>query len=181
MARAPTNRKSGFIRRGGVMRRETLWASLPFATSTLAASAAAVLVRSGSAALLELRPFTIVRTHLQFRVVSDQAGASEDFVGSTGFCVVTDQAVAVGITAVPTPATDLDSDVWYLLEQFLGGISVSAGPIIDIESDFGSRAVDNKAMRKVEPGSDIIEVHEAGIGGSGCVVQSAGRFLIKLH
>ena len=40
---------------------------------------------------------------------------------------------------------------------------------------------DLKAMRKVDVGSDLVEVVESDAGSSGCVSTSYTRALIKLH
>ena len=50
-------------------------------------------------------------------VESDQSAATELFIGNLGLAVVSDQATAVGVTAVPTPATDRGSDLWFLIEE----------------------------------------------------------------
>lgn len=172
-------RKSGFVRRNGVMRRETVWGFIPFFSNVLASSTTASLSASLNATALALRPFTIIRIRGQLQVVSDQQAASEDYIGNLGFCVVSDQAVAVGVTAVPTPATDLGSDLWMGHESWIGGLVFSDAT--GLMQEPVSRPVDTKAMRKVDEGSDFIVVTEAGVGGSGLVISFVGRFLLKLH
>ncbi len=113
MANIRSNRKSGFILRSGVMRRETLWLSVD-ATRTIVTAVGGTLVTSYGAGALALRPFTIVRTRLLIFVQSDQAAAVEATFGAYGQAVVSDQVSAIGITAVPTPVTDLASDLWYV-------------------------------------------------------------------
>ena len=64
-----------------------------------------------------------------------------------GLTVVTDQAVGIGVTAVPTPITD-DANDWFLYERLLSrfvilsasGVSQPAG----VMNEF-----DSKAMRKL--------------------------------
>ncbi len=171
-------RKSGFVRRHGVMRRETVWFQFGFISTTLAASATASMGISLNAAALLLRPFTVVRTRMNWLVRSDQSAASETYIGNFGFAVVSDQAVAIGVTAVPTPATDLGSDLWFLQDQWIGRFELVGSAI---NEDTQARKIDSKAMRKVDIGQDIVGVTEAGIGGTGCVVQTVGRMLVKLH
>ena len=178
MARIFTNRKSGFIQRSGQMRRETLWISIVRAETTLAASATAAITRNLNAAALALRPFTIVRTRGRLLVMSDQVAASESYVGSIGYSVVSDQAIAVGVTAVPTPATDLASDKFFVLESWPGRAILNGTSWF---MDATPQVFDSKAMRKVEEGSDIAFVSEAGIGGNGALVVDVGRLLVKLH
>ena len=172
-------RKSGFVRRSGVMRRETEWISIPFFSNVLASSTTASLSASLNAAGLALRPFTVVRLRGQLQCVSDQSAATEQYIGSIGAAVVSDQATAIGVTAVPTPATDLASDLWFMHEIWIGSIDFSDAT--GIFSDHPSRAVDSKAMRKVNGDQDLVICTEAGLGGSGVTVAFAGRFLVKLH
>ena len=174
-----TSRKSGFIQRNGVMRRETVWFQFPFVNSTLAASATAVIQTSLNAAALLLRPFTVVRTRMQLLVLSDQSAATEIFIGNYGMCVVSDQATAIGVSAVPTPATDQGSDLWFLIEAVINEFKLIGTDVI--AQSGGSKAIDSKAMRKVDIGQDIVTVAEAGIGESGCRVLTTGRMLVKLH
>ena len=168
-------RKSGYVRRNGVMRRETLWLGGVKAITGMG-SAQAVIISSLSAAGLALRPFTIVRSRGFLFAWSDQVSVLENFDVGYGACVVTDQASAIGVTAVPTPTTDNDSDAWYIYERLLGTTNASptdaAGGI--------QRVIDNKAMRKVEDGFDFIEVAENPIA-TGVSLHSFVRTLIKLH
>ncbi len=158
-------------------RRQTRWfefapAELVFAPTT------AALFFTLDADELSTRPFTVVRTHLEYYVRSDQAAANEEQALAIGMAVVSDQAVAVGITAIPTPITDLNSDLWFLLKVALG----SGSGVNDGQVGFGG-SVDSKAMRKVEEGSDVIIVAEAGGAAvtEGFVLAIGGRMLVKLH
>ncbi len=178
MSNIHTNRKSGFIRRDGGMRRETVWFQFPFASTPLAASATATLVYLLNAAALDLRPFTIVRTRFVWMVASDQSAATETYIGNFGFAIVSDQAAAVGVTAVPTPATDMGSDLWFVLQQWIGEFALIG---TDVTTELRSQVIDSKAMRKVDLGQDVAGVAEAGIGGSGARVRTVGRMLVKLH
>ncbi len=168
-------RKSGFVRRHGVMRRETVWfgsPSPPIFTSL--GGATSTLITSLNAAALALRPFTVVRSvgFVHFR--SDQQAAVESFAGAYGRCVVTDQAVAVGVTAVPTPFTDNDSDAWYLHQ------AVVSTNVVDAGGSLLAFPVESRAMRKVEDGFDLIGVVE-NLLVTGVVIAVFIRTLVKLH
>ncbi len=156
--------------------RETLWAAVTFADTTLSASATAVLTNRGNAGVLALRPFTVIRFRGNWLVTSDQAAAPERFVGNWGGCVVSDQADAIGVTAVPTPATDRGSDLWFMHESWVGFFNQ-----LDGAAALQPANIDSKGMRKVEEGQNVVFVAEAGIGGSGCDVATVGRMLLKLH
>ncbi len=160
------------------MRRETVWFSFAFAEASLSASATAAQQYALNAAALALRPFTVVRTRMNWLCRSDQSAATETFIGNFGFAVVSDQAVAIGVTAMPTPATDLGSDLWFLIDQWIGRWELVG---TDVKDNLVSQKIDSKAMRKVDIGEDIVGTVEAGIGGSGVNVLTAGRMLVKLH
>jgi len=173
-----TNRKSGFIQRGGRMKRESLWLFQQFSSNTLAASATAALATSLNAAALALRPFTVVRTHMNWQVISDQSAATEVYIGNIGMAIVSTQAVAIGVTALPTPATDLGSDLFFMIQQWISEFTLVG---TDVTTDVVSRQIDSKAMRRVNEGQDLVQTVEAGIGGAGIVIRTVGRQLIKLH
>ncbi len=171
-------RKSGFVRRNNRMVRESLWFGFGFTTVTLASSNAVAIGHSLNAAALALRPFTIVRTRGSYNVRSDQKAATEFYGVSMAFAVVTDQAVAIGATAVPTPDTDRGSDKFFVFEDVFGEFNFQSG--VGIEGLNGiSRDFDSKAMRKVQNGEDIISVLEAP--STSGVMSFAARMLIKLH
>ena len=173
-------RKSGYVRRQGVMRRETLWVGLSIGRTVVAAAQTAAIITSANAALQALRPYTIVRTRGLLHLVSDQEAASEFQEIGYGHCVVSDQALAIGVTAVPTPDTDVGSDLWYVYQsmsnlfRFLSGVGV-----IGQEGQWVN--FDSKAMRKVEDGEIDISVVETGATSAGVSLTSAFRQLIKLH
>ncbi len=182
MANISTGRKSGFIVRGGARRRETLWFGGTAFTQTLVATTTSALVLSLNAAALALRPFTIVRTRGVLHVFSDQEASSELYGASFGIAVVSDQATAIGVTAVPTPTTDSPSDLWMVYEFLIGRFAVATGASI---AHVGmERIVDSKAMRKVEDGQDIVQVVEgpgAGLASTGSIISGFNRTLVKLH
>ncbi len=160
-------------------KRQTLWFFFAPAANTVSGGSA-VLTHSLNAAALALRPFTIVRSRIEIFIRSDQVAATEDQSAALGFAVVSDQASAIGVTAIPTPVTDMGSDLWFVHQNLFG-------------SEFGDSAggngaargrgwiVDSKAQRKVEDGQDVIAaVEDAGLGG-GTRIFMAGRVLIKTH
>ena len=179
MANIRVSRKSGFIQRSGRMRRETLWIGIVDTNQALASANSAAIFTGLSATDLALRPFTVVRTLMQLFVQSDQKAADEFYHTAIGMAVVSDQALAIGITAVPTPISDVDSDLFFLYGQVRGEINiVSASGALET----GHTAnIDSRAMRKVEDGSDIAIAIENGSQSSGTNVAKGGRMLVKLH
>ena len=134
------------------------------------------LVFSLNAAALAVRPFTVVRTHFAFYLESDQAAGHETQAASWGAVVVGDQAVLVGITALPLPDTDLGSSLWFAHKtMYADGVALT-----DVTTPGKYFEVDSKAMRKIEMGDDIVIVVE-NMMSSGWTMRMAGRMLVKTH
>ena len=141
------------------------------------ASAGSTIVYSLNAAALALRPFTIVRTHIQFMLFSDQEAAVEQQVCAFGLAVVSDQATAVGVTAVPTPTTEASSDLWFMHKYMFA----DAVNLTDRAIPSKIYTVDSKAMRRVDIGQDVVGVLERTSSGGGLILVTALRQLVKLH
>ncbi len=173
-------RKSGFVRRGNTMVRETRWVAIAETDTTLAAASTAVLFTGFGATVLALRPFTIVRMRGILGIRTDQVVASELQHAALSLAVVSDQALAIGVTAVPTPSADRASDAFMLYEEIASFFTFASNIGIQTQGmtlkEFGS-----KAMRKVEQGFDAAMCVETSVNSAGCIVSKAGRMLIKLH
>ncbi len=164
--------------RGGP-RRETEWASLAVDVDTITAPSTAVLVGSLNAAALALRPFTVVRVRGFWFVSDDQEAVTENWGCSMGWAVVSDQASAIGVTAVPTPETDKGSDLWFVYEEMYGRFHLDTAVG---HGEIGSHGkFDSKAMRKVNGDQDIIVALETPAVIQGALVLMGARFLLKLH
>ena len=99
---------------------------------------------------------TILRTVGMLAVESDQSAAVEDQIGAFGMIRVTENAFAVGITAVPGPVTDINDDGWLLMVPFAqSGASVLAAGPSSVQYPF-----DSKAKRVVEGGIRAVIVVE---------------------
>ncbi len=158
-------------------RRETSWLTIDLVVGGVDGSAS-LFSSLGTSAIASL-PWTIVRTYLNIFVHSDQVVATESWASAVAMAVVSAQAAAIGVTAVPTPITDLESDLFYIhhMQQgrFFFGTGVGAQ---DIGQSFN---VDSKAMRKVSDDEDVILVVEGATQGAGVTISVQGRFLIKEH
>ena len=157
-------------------KRKSLWLQFKPLSATVGAQS---LIFSLNAAALALRPFTIVRTHFSVLMFSDQAAAVEQQNGAIGLAVVSDEAVAVGITAVPTPLAQLGSSLWFAHQLLMSQSSHQ----VDLTLPPGRWEIDSKAQRKVEVGSDVIVVMDnETIGGSATYIAFVGgRILIKTN
>ncbi len=180
MANIRTARRSGRVFRGGKSVRETLWVGIAATRTNITAPSTAVIINSASAGFLALRPFTIVRTRGWLFIGSDQIANIEPYGMSLGFSVVSDQALAIGITAVPTPETDADSDAFWVYESMTGEMKlISAAGFADPAGQ--GKDYDSRAMRKVEDGFDMAFVIETNSFSNGLFVSHVGRLLLKLH
>ena len=160
-------------------KRLTSWFQFQPADTAFSA-AGGTIIFSLNAAALALRPFTIVRTRFLVGLISDQVIASESQIGAFGMAIVSDQAVAVGVTAVPTPISDMGSDLWFVHQllyndfTFVSGVGVSDDGMHQYE-------IDSKAMRKVDIGQDLVIVGELAAGFGGFTMTSGGRMLVKVN
>ncbi len=173
-------RRHRMVTRGNRQVRESLWVGFGEVIQALGAASTAVITNAPNAALLALRPYTIVRTRGFVGLRSDQISASENYDMALGMCVVSDQANAIGVTAVPTPFTDIGSDLFFVHEILMGRFQFITGAGFD-SLGLVWKQYDSKAMRKVNDDSQNIVVVESSTLGQGQVVHHAGRQLIKLH
>ena len=156
-------------------RRQTSWAAGPDESAFTSVAAAGVdLQSSANAALLQLRPFTIVRTIGLVTITTDQEAGSEDYFGAFGLCVVSDQASAAGAGSIPTPITESSSDLW-LAFTFCAGVGGS------LSRNSQTFVLESRGMRKVEEGQDVVSLFENGSNTTGLKYLGQFRFLIKLH
>jgi len=161
--------------------RESLWFSGSYAIDDIDTSGV-VEITFLNAAALALRPFTVVRTRGVLFMTSDQTANSEDQQLGYAQAVVSDQAAAIGITALPTPVTDSGSDLFFVYEALQSRVLVSSAIAIYMASSVGiERIIDSKAMRKVEDGQTVVSVAEAASTSEGTRLYSFFRSLIKLH
>jgi len=173
-------RRGRTFARGRAPRREFTWFDLPPGQIALTAAGGTILYTM-TAAELARRPITVVRTHLQIFLESDQLVADEFQLIAVGAAVVSDQAVAAGVGSIPTPVTDDDSDLWFLHQYFMNTFTFITGA--GFQSPGGSQMeIDSKAMRKIDDGQQMVFVAElASAVSSGSILTTAGRVLIKNH
>jgi hypothetical protein len=136
------------------------------------------LLGVGNAALLALRPFTIVRTRGVIQYQTDQITATEITSGVVAAIVVQEEAVDAGIASLPTPITEPEA-LYFLYEPVIDSmLFVSASGFRDPAGHV--KEFDSKAMRKVSLTEDIAVIVEEN-GGFGAGITIVGRMLLKLH
>ena len=161
-------------------RRATSWFDLPPSSTAVTAGGGTILLSLTTAEKAK-RPFTIIRTYLEFDIQSDQSIASEVQTGAVGMAVVSDQASAIGVTGVPTPTTDAASDLWFMHKWFMSSF-LFADATGFVEPNTRLYSIESKAARKVNDAEDVILVVEFAAGfSSGFIINAAGRLLIKEH
>ena len=171
-------RRREFVRGASAIRTSRLTSWFQFQNNEVTLTAAGgSLMFSLNAAALALRPFTIVRSRFEMWLRSDQAAAIEQQWVSFGIAVVSDQAAAIGVTAIPTPFTDMASDLWFVHQNLFADES----NLTDRTRSGQRYTIDSKAMRKVDIGQDVVVVSEHGTGASGAKLAVAGRMLIKVN
>ncbi len=178
MANLRIGRRSGLVLRGGRNRRSTLWVPTTTTTITISSGATAVLAFSGNALLLAFRPFTVIRSRFYWYCRSDVVTGGELWGGAIGQCVVSEQAEAIGVTAVPIPITDMGSDLFFMIEQQFGRFGGT-----QVEEVGKSKEIDSRAMRKVNEDEQLIITMESGATTESISMINVfgGRNLIKLH
>ena len=170
MARART------FTRGRGTRRLTEWASFQMSSAyTSLAAATAVIFASFTSG----DPETIIRVVGELNVQSDQAAGSERPFGAIGLCVVSDQAFAIGVSAMPTPATDPESDLW-LMHCFWHVSVAEAGTVASLSNISQSVDLSSKAARKVNADQTVVLIMENVSGTHGCEFDIGMRLLSKL-
>jgi len=168
------------LNRGNVAsRRLTAWSvgvggSAPTAFS---ASGSAIL---GSGTVPNVEGLTLIRTRGFCELVLRTASAAgEGYTGAIGICNVTDEAFAIGITAIPIPITNMGDDIWYYHRFF----SVHAGSgAVDVNARYEQHfEVDSKAMRKTPVGITTVAVIQVVEQGTAILdVSFDTRQLVKL-
>ncbi len=128
-----------------------------------------------------LRPFTILRTHMDILVFSDQQAATEAPAASFGCIIVTETAASIGITAIPNPSGvtgDPESD-WFVWQAL--STSFVFGTAVGVDGGTGHHyIIDSKAMRKVGPDDDMAMVTDCEFA-AGMKIITNGRQLVQLH
>ena len=155
-------------------KRQTTWFQFVPTEVTMTATGGTIIF-SLNAAALAMRPFTVVRSHFELMLRSDQAAAIEQQSAGFGIAVVSDEATAAGVASVPTPVTEMGSHLWFVHSVMFG----QASTVTDRAEPVQVKSIDSKAMRRVEVGSDIVVVGEKGSVGGGLVLSVAGRMLVK--
>ena len=164
-------------RTGGHGRRLTDWTSTAPEGGWSGLSASTAVIDS-SFTTVSGDPETIIRSVGQFAVQTDQIAASEEPFGAVGLCVVSDEAFAIGVTAVPTPYVDADSDLWLFHQFWATGVFFGDGT--GFASLLQRYTLESKAMRRISGDQVLILVVENASVLHGCEYRLDMRLLTKV-
>ncbi len=149
------------------------WAVLGTAAPVVVPAATKVLL--GSFILATAFEETLVRVRGMLHIGSDQAGAVEAQIGAFGFIRVTDTALAVGVTAIPSPVFNADDDGWVLWQPFAQSGLIAAG------RDGERYMLDTKAQRIVRESQALAVVIENAHATAGLQVMFQLRALARFR
>ncbi len=158
---ARVGRRGSFVRGP---RRLTDWAFGVQATgyTTVAAGSKVLLASIASTALLPIAPATVIRTRGYISVASDQSAGIEDVIGAFGMAFVNETARALGVTAIPGPASESLFDGWFVHQLFeFKHISNTSSP-----QSMGFE-IDSKAMRKFDSDLGLVFMVENNSASNG--------------
>jgi len=164
-------------------RRLTAWGLGPEEVDGAHSSSAASLW-SSTVTLSASDNATIVRIRGLIKVTQLTATAAGDgFFGAVGIGIATSAAIAIGVTAVPTPLTEEDWEGWMWHSYF--DVRATTATIADGVNAAGVVAnlvIDTKAMRKFSSEMTLYGATEVVESGTALLeLQGSTRALFKLH
>ena len=138
---------------------------------------------SWSTGVITTEPVTLIRQHGIVELQLQSVGTAGDgFIGACGIGLVSDEAFAIGATAVPDPSLQADWDGWIWHSYFsIHSITATIGDAVNGPSVVQKLVIDSKAMRKWDPSMSLIGmigVFEAGAASLRFIAES--RLLVKV-
>ena len=121
-------------------------------------------------------PLTIVRTRGNVSIKPASPTADIEITGAVGFGVVSAEALAAGVTAMPEPFSDADWAGWFVWRTFSYDFEFNDATGINYPN--WNFELDSKAMRKFGPNEAIVTIAESFSGAFNISVNT--RLLLKL-
>ena len=172
--------RSGFHRDQGSRRRLTSWGEGPGDQSLTSISTTSFVIL-GSGIILLIPGLTVVRIRGELTLRFTSAGAADNGISFTyGIGIVSADAFAVGVTAIPNPQDDMEWPGW-MWHGFTTFRAASA-TLADVGSASVVRIpVDVKAMRKLGENEILFAALDADESGTATATASFdSRMLVKL-
>ena len=138
--------------------------------AVLTAAATAVAFVSFEEAL------TVMRTRGMVSIRPEVVGADLDIVGAVGVGIVSAEAQAIGITAIPTPFSNGDWGGWMVWRSFSYRFEFADATGVNFVN--WNFEIDSKAMRKVTPNEALVIIAESQVGAYR--ISTPLRHLVKL-
>jgi len=162
-------------------RRQTSWEIGPEEVNGSTSSSAAKLWSGAVTPVTD--GLTVIRIRGYVRVILSAASAAgSGYFGAMGIGIAEDAAIAIGVTAVPTPLTEEASENWLWFQYF--DIRSVTATIADGSNAFGVTAafdIDSKAMRKLPFGKTLYGASEFVESDTSVIeTQASSRVLVKL-
>ena len=164
-----------FKARGGP-KRQTTWVGPADQGYIAVATTAKVLVGSFDPEGSGLPKPTVIRTRGELSVIPNPLTATAEVVGAWGLAIVSDQAFAIGITAVPGPFDEADWDGWFAWGSF--SFNWAVADATGRQHAAVTIVVDSKGMRKVTTNETIVLVAQSQTGAF--QISMPVRLLLKL-
>ena len=165
--------------RGASTRRLTEWVGMLITQPiTIVGSTTNLVGELTQADLSVLTPCTLIRVRGALQFTHQSRTVGHDPNGAFSISIVKENARAIGITAIPSPVSDLGDDTFLLWEPWaLAMRSANEGQPLHQRIP-----IDGKAMRKIEDGDGLVVVCQNGApGGQNAQLMYALRFLFLLH
>jgi len=156
-------------------RRQTTWIGPADQGYITIGAGAKVIIASFDPAANGMNKPTVVRTRGMVSVNPVIAGDAQ-IVGAYGIGIVSDEAFAAGVAAVPGPINDADWGGWFVWRSFAftqAQLDATGSLIQSVQMD-----VDSKAMRKMSTNETVVLVAESQ--AVGFEISMGLRLLFKL-
>ena len=144
------------------------WANVLVFGELRGAAVDAKVTGDNSLALITGARSTIMRIRGEVWVGADPDGAGNASIVGVGLILVNNDALAIGVTAIPGPLLDIGSSwIWHTTFNLFSGDAI-AQDFFDISQN-ARREIDSKAMRKFEPNMSLVFVAENQTNGGAAV------------
>ncbi len=173
----PLARGRSYPRRGLPSRRKTGWEEGPGANSIVTQTGSGVAIFTvGQSTTVDGITVVRIRGFVEL-LITAATSAGDGFHGALGIGIVSTPAFSVGVTAMPTPVTEVEWEGWMWHQYFSLTSPVAT-------SDNNARQVfeiDSKAMRKVDSEETFFAaVESTEVGTSTLKTRLGTRMLFKL-
>ena len=120
---------------------------------------------------------TLVRTRGSLLVRAAAAAAGDSLVrGAMGMLVISEDALAIGVTAIPGPLSDVEND-WFVWVPFSLAFD---NTLTEFDSAYFDRVMfDSRGMRKLKQGDALIPVLEVDSDVSGNSIDATISFRMQ--